>query len=159
MSALAEFAPRGVDLTRYAAVRARLAEGDRALSAILSELDLAPADFAVADAMWQRAFVEELLEGGSEVAEAFEQAFVAAQDALRPLVELSPEEWARIVVALGRGGAPAALDGRGLRPADLARLQRHWTKQIAAGGPTADRYFAEFYRLSRVSVGAAVGSA
>lgn len=159
MSALPEFAPHGVDLTLYASIRARLAEGDRAQSSILAELDVKPADFTVADAMWQRAFMEELLEGGSEVAESFEVAFVAAQDALRPLVELTPEEWARIVLAVSTGDGQAVMERRQLSAADMARLNRHWTQQIARGGPIADRYFAEFYRASRVSAGTAAGSA
>ncbi len=145
------FAPAGVDLQRYAAVRACIAEGDRPLADVLRDAELAARDWELADMLWQRALLEEAMEGGSTVADAFASAFAAAQDALKPLPPTDPETWAEIVSEQARGAGMPALWARGISAADYARMQRHWTAVLARGGESTEQYFARFYALSRAT--------
>jgi hypothetical protein len=76
------------------------------------------------------------------IALAFSEAFARAQDAKRPLVQLSVEQWAELVleIEIEDLGAGPVLARRQLRMADYSRLVRHWAKAIATDPALAKTY-------------------
>lgn len=142
--------PDGVSLDLYASISAELAEGDRPLDTIVIAHGLSVAEWNAASIAWQRVLMEDALAEGP-LADQCAAAFVRAQDSMRPVPELTPEEWAELAWADARGTIDEVLRGRGLGRADHARLTRRWTQLVARGGAISERYFERFYALQAAS--------
>lgn len=125
--------PSGVDLFTYARISAAAAEGDRPLAELLARESLTDARWTAVTLFWARRMGEDARNPEPRVALTFSDAFAKAQDALRPVVVLSPEAWASLVEAIEESpdGPTRVLAERGLGMADYARLSRHWARALA----------------------------
>jgi hypothetical protein len=149
--------PHGIDLIAHATISAEIAEGDRPLADILRERGLTDEQWTEATLFWTQRMAEDARGGEPRVALAFSDAFARAQDARRPLVQMSVEEWAALVTAAEQSGVAVAVAARGLRMADYFRLVRHWAKALASGAgdgaPLARAYEAARGRLGTAGEG------
>lgn len=132
--------PHAIDLATYAEISAEIAEGDRPVADVLGQRGLTDAQWSDATTFWTRRMGEDASTGEPRLALEFSDAFARAQDALRPLVTLSVEEWARLRNDIDAEGVAPALAARGLRLADYARLVRHWAKALASSPALARAY-------------------
>lgn len=137
----------------YAEISAELAEGDRPVADVLRERGLTDAQWSDATAFWTRRMAEDARTGEPRIALEFSDAFARAQDARRPLVPLSVEEWARLRSDIDADGVAPSLAARGLRLADYSRLVRHWAKALASSPELA-----RAYRAARAALDAGTGS-
>ncbi len=119
-----------LSLERYAAISAELARRGADRAAVLRAHDLAEVSWHVVDQHFRDALAEEKELGSSALADAFDAAYVAAEERLRPKVGVA--EYARIQVALERGEVGRVLADLALELGDLMRLQRVWGKRLAA---------------------------
>jgi hypothetical protein len=144
-----ESAPgHGISLATFASISAALAEGDRPRADVLQAFDLDEARWVDASTDWQRRLIFEAMASDStELSLEYSARFAEAQDKLKPLLPLSPEDWARLVHDVSSSGLAPALQKRALSEADFARLSRAWTKQLAENRELSSRYFAAFYSL------------
>ncbi len=125
--------PRGINLFTFARISAAAAEGDRPLAEILVNESLTDAQWTDVTLFWARRMGEDARNPEPRVAPAFSDAFAKAQDALKPVVELSPEAWEALVLAIDDApdGPARVLAERGLAMADFSRLTRHWARALA----------------------------
>ncbi len=128
-----------ISLEDFAALSAAIAEGDRPLDAVLAARSLTVPNWRDTSEVWSR-----VIAADESASDAYAEAFVRAQDALRPVPVMTPEEWAMLVLEMADEG-PSALDRRGLRMADHLRLTRHWAKALGADKALAARYAQRFY--------------
>lgn len=125
--------PRGINLFTFARISAAAAEGDRPLAEILMNESLTDAQWTDVTLFWARRMGEDARNPEPRVALAFSDAFAKAQDALKPVVVLSPEAWDALVLAIDDApdGPTRVLAERGLGMADFSRLTRHWARALA----------------------------
>ena len=142
-------APGGLSLERFAALSAALAEGDRPLPALLAAHDLDEAVWQAATAHYTRLLAADAMDGDGAVSDRYAAAFARAQDALRPVPDLTPEAWAELCVAMAGPRGAEALAERGLSAADHLRLTRAWAARLGRERETARRYHEAFFKASR----------
>ena len=142
-------APGGLSLERFAALSAALAEGDRPLPALLAAHDLDEAVWQAATAHYTRLLAADAMDGDGAVSDRYAAAFARAQDALRPVPDLTPEAWAELCVAMAGPRGAEALAERGLGAADHLRLTRAWAARLGRERETARRYHEAFFKASR----------
>ena len=130
-------------LETFAAVSAAIAEGDRALEVVLVAHGLGPEEWRLSSERWSFT-----LAADEALADAFTQAFLDAQDRLKPVPPMTPEEWAALVVEVAAEG-PQALIRRSLSAADHARLARRWARALGTDKILAARYHQAFYAAQR----------
>ncbi|MDB4934367.1 MAG: hypothetical protein JWP87_1339 [Labilithrix sp.] len=125
--------PSGVNLFTFARISAAAAEIDRPLAEILAKESLTDAQWTEVTLFWARRMGEDARNAEPRVALAFSDAFAKAQDALKPVVVLSPEAWDALVLAIDDApdGPARVLAERGLGMADFSRLTRHWARALA----------------------------
>ncbi len=125
--------PRGINLFTFARISAGAAEGDRPLAELLANESLTDAQWTDVTLFWARRMGEDARNEEPRVALAFSDAFAKAQDALKPVVVLSPEAWDALVLAIedAPDGPARVLAERGLGLADFSRLTRHWARALA----------------------------
>ncbi|MEP7120062.1 MAG: hypothetical protein ABJE95_04090 [Byssovorax sp.] len=136
--------PRDLTLEEFASVSAEIAEGDAPLDRILArhELGLDLASWRELSDRWSR-----ILAADESAADAYAEAFTRAQDGLKPAPQMTPEEWAELVVEVGAEGR-AALVRRALGPGDHLRLARRWARVLGGDRALAARYAEAFYRAT-----------
>jgi hypothetical protein len=119
------------DLTvqRYAEIAAALAQKGANRAAVLRAHLLTEPAWTMIDQHWTKAIAGETAQGGQALAEAFDEAYVTAQDRLRPPVDVAA--YARLHVALERGEVGRVLADLELELGDLVRLQRVWARRLA----------------------------
>lgn len=140
-------APLGLEA--IAAISAAISEGDRPRDEVLRAHGLTPSAWDAIEARHnQRIALDAIENDPPALADAYAAAFVRAQDAIKPVPALRPEEWAALSHDVASKG-DAALDARGLRKADFLRLSRHWARELAASPALARRYFAACYALDK----------
>jgi hypothetical protein len=153
----AEGAPwEGMSLERYAQLSAQMAEGDRPPSAVLAAHGVGEEDWQQASQHWLLAMANDAQANGAdaELALVYAEAFGRAQEALKPLVPMTPEEWALLTVEVQRSGGPAQpLARRRLSNADYLRLGRHFARTLARDPALAQR-FAQAYEALQPRAGA-----
>lgn len=142
--------PDSVDLPTFALVSAEIAEGREPVAEVLRRHDLEDQVWTEASLRWLEAMAADALEKGERATLAIEYArlFGEAQEALRTTPEVSPEEYAELVVAMQRGDGPRALGARGLSQADFSRLVRRFAERLAASPEENARYFERYVALS-----------
>lgn len=145
--------PGGFSLETYAGICAALAEGDRTLPQVLESFDVKEEAWTEGQVLWARALAEDEMEGlGQGLADAYGQAYARAQDALKPLPQLTPEQWAAVQHDAARDGI-AGLAVHAVTEADYARLSRHWIATLASDRELAARYNAALYARHPTSTG------
>ncbi len=120
-----------------------MAEGDRPQDVVLASFGLSDLEWLEAQVVWNRALAEDEVADG-ELASAFGSHFAAAQDALKPVPELTPEQWAAAEDDVAEHGM-AGLKEHRLSEGDFARLKRRWAATMAADRSAAERYRAALF--------------
>lgn len=127
----------GVPLGQLAAVHAALAEGF-ALDEVLAIEELPTAGWPPAELAWKKRLVDE-----QASFEEYRALLMAEEERLaRPVVPLDSdvEAWVQFLAAYGRHAQPfELLDELGMRLNDMARLGRHWARQMSAHPKLAKR--------------------
>lgn len=121
-------------LEEHAAVSAEIAEGASPLARVLESRGLTPSAWHEATERVMRALADDARAHGADATLplVYSEAFTRAQDALRPIPDLSPEEWSALTALVEAAGDPrAALVTRGLGLGDWLRLSRHWALRLA----------------------------
>lgn len=142
--------PHGLDLADHAAIAAELAEGVRPSADVLADHGLDESRWAAATRYWMGRLADDARRLGADcrLAIDYSQAFAAAQDRLKTVVELTPEQFAELVVAIQRRGSPKhPLGERGLSLADYTRLSRHFAALFTSDARAQQRFFDTFVRL------------
>jgi hypothetical protein len=121
--------PENVTLSRYAAISAELAQKGVDRGSVLRHNKLSIGGWGAVDRHWKRAIAEQTERGERGMLNAFDTAYVAAQERLRRPIGVP--EYARILVGLERGEVGRVLADLELQLSDLMRLQRVWTKRVA----------------------------
>jgi hypothetical protein len=118
---------------RYAEIAAALAQkGANRLAVLRAHLLTEPA-WTMVDQHWTKVMAGEAAQGGQALAEAFDDAYVTAQDRLRPpRPPIDVAAYARLQVGLERGEVGRVLADLQLELGDLVRLQRVWARRVAA---------------------------
>ena len=120
---------KDLDVERYGAICAELAQRGASRAAVLKAHLLTEPAWSLVDHHWKRALADEAEEGGRALLLTFDEAYIAAQARLgKPL---GVEEYAKIQVAIERGEIGRVLGEMSLELGDLMRLQRVWTKRLA----------------------------
>lgn len=140
--------PAGVDLRLFATISSDLAEADTPGSAVLARHGVTPDAWMVASTVWTSRVAFDALGEERALASAYAEAFNARQDAYKPVPPMSPEDWAQLVVEMGRGPGTTPLAARGLGASDYLRLSRHWTRVMCGDRAMADRYAERFHALT-----------
>jgi hypothetical protein len=122
------------DLTiqRYAEISAALAGKGADRAAVLRAHLLTEPAWAMVEQHWKKAMARESDQNDKTLSDAFDEAYVAAQERLRRPIGVV--EYARLQVGVERGEVGRVLADLELELGDLMRLQRVWTKRLA-GSP------------------------
>ncbi|WP_437646538.1 hypothetical protein [Sorangium sp. So ce362] len=135
----------GVGIEDFATIGAAIAEGDHPLEDVLRAFGLTTAQWDAISAQHTRRIAADAFENDpSTLADAYAAAFARAQDALRPVPAMTPENWAAVATEVAARG-DEALVTRGLRRPDFLRLSRHWARELSRSPAVAKRYFAAVY--------------
>ena len=126
---------RGIDLETYARIAAELAERREPRAAVLGRRALSESHWLEIEKSWLLRVATAALAGDAAFGQEVDRWFMAAQDASGSSAEpaRSVEDYARLMVRIEAGDdLGVLLAAEKLSPADWARLQRAWTKRIAA---------------------------
>jgi hypothetical protein len=147
MAASVEAPPHGVTLAGYARISARVAEGDSPTAKVIEAEGLDDPKWTEINRVWLTRMGDDARARGVECTLAIEysDAFGRAQDAIKPVVEMTAEDWATLMVEIQQTARPVpALAIRGLSQADFSRLVRHWAKRLATD-PEQNARFMQVY--------------
>ncbi len=136
-----------ITLEDHARISARIAEGDVSTKDVLAAEGVTDDEWNSATAYWMQAMADDAAKRGAEttVALDYSDAFSRAQDAIRPVPEMTPEEWAQLTAEILVSGGPARpLAARMLSKADFIRLARHFAKRLSHD-PAQNKRFAETF--------------
>jgi hypothetical protein len=128
----------------YATLCARIAEGDRSLSTIAADAGTTEKTFRAAETHWTQQLAVDTFAGGT-LARRFSEAFVAAQDAIRPAPRLSIERYAEALARVDAEGATRVLADLRLTQPDWLREKRHWTRTMGKDRALAHVYAKTFH--------------
>jgi len=140
-------APPRITLEDHARISASIAERDRPMKEVLDAERIDEPAWTDATSYWMKRMADDAAQRGAEATLAidYSDAFSRAQDAIRPVPEMTPEEWAGLSAEVLLAGGPARpLAARNLSLADYLRLARHWAKRLAGDPAQNRRYFVTF---------------
>jgi hypothetical protein len=140
-----------ISMMEHARITAQIAEGDRLLKDVLAAEGVSENEWNDATVHWMNAMAADAAAKGAGAVVAIDYAdvFGKAQDAIKPVPAMTPEEWAALTVEVLNAGGPAKpLAARNLSKADYLRLSRHWAKRLAANPAENKRFFATFEALT-----------
>lgn len=140
-----------ISMAEHARITALIAEGDRPLKDVLAAEGVSDDEWNDATVHWMNAMAADAAAKGAGAVLAIDYAdvFGKAQDALKPVPAMTPEEWAALTVEVLNAGGPAKpLATRNLSKADYLRLSRHWAKRLPANPAENKRFFATFEALT-----------
>jgi hypothetical protein len=109
-------------------VAARLALPGADHAAILEGEELRPGKWEAAHARWLGEISEELDRGKQKLLSAYDTAYVAALEEARG--PITPEEYARLTVAIERGRGEAKLREMDLPEESLMGIRRVWLERM-----------------------------
>lgn len=135
---------RPLPLEVYAALTARVAEGDRSVSAIAAEARITEQAFRAAETHWTQQLAVDTFAGGT-LAQRFSDAFIAAQDAIRPAPHLSIERYAEALARVDAEGPTRVLADLRLTQPDWLREKRYWTRAMGKDRALAHTYAKTFH--------------
>ncbi len=120
------------DLTvqRYAEISAALAQKGADRAAVLRSHLLTGPAWTMIDEHWKKAIAAETEQGATALADAHDDAYVITQERLCQAMGVAA--YARLQVGLERGEVGKALADLALSLGDLMRLQRVWSRRVAA---------------------------
>lgn len=124
-----------VTVEHYAQICAELAERPTERAAILVAHGFPDALWRDVDSRWRAAIAKEAEGGQSQVLTRYDTAYIAAQERFRDPIGVA--EYAEILLGVERGEVGLVLGQLKLRLSDLMRLQRVWTKKLAADAQLA----------------------
>lgn len=136
-----------ISLEDHARISAAIAERDRSMKEVLDAERIEEKAWMDATSYWMKKMADDAAQRGAEATLAidYSDAFSRAQDAIRPVPEMTPEEWAGLSAEILHAGGPARpLAARQLSQADYLRLARHWAKRLAGDPAQNKRYFVAF---------------
>jgi hypothetical protein len=139
--------PPRITLEDHARISASIAERDRSMKEVLEAERIDESAWMDATSYWMKKMAEDAAQRGVEATLAidYSDAFSRAQDAIRPVPEMTPEEWAGLAAEILIAGGPGRpLAARNLSQADYLRLARHWAKRLAGDPAQNRRYFVTF---------------
>ena len=113
-----------------ARLAASIARRRKKTAAILGEQELSVEGFTALEKHWAEAMSEESLRGKTSLLRAYDDAYVARLEDERGAI--TPREYARLVIAVERGGADAVLTELDLPRGAILRIQRVWLNRFAA---------------------------
>ncbi|WP_136967376.1 DUF2169 domain-containing protein [Polyangium sorediatum] len=125
----AEEPPADLTIEKTAAIAAEIAEGRSERVKILEAHGLKEGAWKANELRWNKALEEEPQKGKSVLRGAYDGAYVAQVEKLRGPIAVG--EYARISVALERGGAKEALDALKIQQPALMPIVRVWAKRVA----------------------------
>jgi hypothetical protein len=131
-------------MEEHARISARIAERDRAMKDVLAAEGVDETEWNDATMYWMNLLAEDARTKGPEaqLAIQYSDAFARAQDAIRPVPDMTPEDWAGLTAEILAAGGPARpLAARNLSTADYIRLARHWARRLS-GDPSENKRFA-----------------
>lgn len=122
----------GFTLEEHATLSAWLAEGTP-LAELLAQRSVTEELWNAATLAWTEAMAVDVRTHGTDarLPILYSEAFAAAQSSIRPVPELTPDDWARLQHRLETGNREEVLAESGLRLADYVRLVRVWTRRLA----------------------------
>lgn len=130
---------------RYAAIAAELAVRAEERALVLSEQGFTEDVWAAIEDGWSDRIAHAMEEGNSRFLETFDVAYIAALERFGRKVGV--KEYAMILVGIERGEVGNVLLSLKLGLSDLVRVQRVWTKRMAADAELAARVEKEAERL------------
>jgi hypothetical protein len=142
--------PHGVTLFDHAKIAAKVAENDRPTADVLAEHELTEAQWNESTTYWMGRMADDVTQHGIEakVPTTYSDAFGKAQDAIKPVPPMTPEEWATLTVEVQQSGGPARpLAARNLSIPDYLRLARHWARVLSSVPAQNRRFFATYEAL------------
>lgn len=140
----------GITLVQHAQIAARIAEGDVPLAKVLEAHALNEDQWNEATMHWMMRLGEDVAKHGATAAlpHDYSDAFARAQDAIRPVPAMTPEDWAILTVEIQNTGGPARpLAIRNFSTADYLRLARHWAKVLSSDPIQGKRFFVAYEAL------------
>ena len=149
-TAATEGPPHGITLIDHAKISALVAEGDRPVAKVLEACKITDNQWSDSTTYWMTRMGDDVAKSGvdAKIPIVYSDAFGKAQDAIKPLPEMSPEEWATLTVEIQTIGNPARpLATRNLSQADFLRLARHWARTLSSDPAQNKRFFATYVSL------------
>jgi hypothetical protein len=136
-----------LELERYASLVAHI-EGGRSHQAVLMQAEIDDQGYRFAGRHWRRAMDSELRGGGRALRERYDNAYVAAWDALFP-GRFGVREQARLQLAEEQGFLMSELEELGLDVTVGLRLRRVWALRISADTQLEAALARELHALRR----------
>jgi hypothetical protein len=132
-------------LEECAAVRAELSLKGADKAQVLAKHRLSDASWSKLEREHLKAIDEASQTGNLELLDRYDDAYVAAQDALRTPID--EKKYASLRTAREKGRLARALDEAGVSRAELMRLDRVWARRMQADKALGERVDAELERL------------
>ena len=148
-SASADAASPKISLTQHAEISAQLAEGTRPQHEVLKERELSEAEWNRATQFWMLHIAEDTQTHGAAatLGIVYSDAFAKAQDAIKRVIEMAPEQWATLSVEIQQQGPARPLAQRNLSNSDYIRLARHFARVLSSDPRAHDRYWQTYQAL------------
>jgi hypothetical protein len=134
---VAEAEPLELSIEQCATIAAELAEQKVERAKVFSAHGVDERAFQDNERRWKTAIEEEAGSGQQSLRKAHDEAYVTRVEGFRGPIAL--EEYARLVVALERGKANAALDALRIQRPALMPIVRLWTKKIATDAEMTEK--------------------
>lgn len=142
--------PHGIELEQHARIAAALAEGGRPQAEVLEGFRVTESQWNDSTGYWMNELAGDAQKNGAQakLPILYSNAYSEAQDALAPVPQMSPEEWAQLTVELQSEGGPGQpLARRNLSLADYLRLARHFAKRLSSDPDEQQKFFDRYLAL------------
>ncbi len=134
-----------ITLEQLATITAEIVEARSSRAAILEAHGLTEGEWGTASDRWTGKLDRESARGGNKLRAPHDLAYLAAVERFRGPITLA--EYARVVIAIERGGADPTLEKLAIQRPALMPLLRVWTKKVATDPRLADESHALFATL------------
>ncbi|XXT19764.1 DUF2169 domain-containing protein [Sorangium sp. So ce429] len=128
--ALPEPDPASFPIERFAAITAEIAEARVPRGEVLASHALGERAWSAVERHWTSAIKDDAGHGPGRLRSAYDSAYVAVVEGFRG--QITPAEYARIVVAVERKQSDRVLDELRIQRPALMHVMRFWTKKAAA---------------------------
>lgn len=149
-------APHGITLFDHAILSAEIAEQREPLREILARRGIGEPAWNESTAFWMQRMLHDAVDHQerARIPIVYSQAFSDAQDALAPVVAMTPAAYAELVVEVQEaGGSNLPLSKRRLSQADFQRLVRHFAKRLSGDPDEAKTFGDRFAALTAEKAG------
>jgi hypothetical protein len=128
--------PIELSIEQVASIAAEIAERRRDPPAVLEARGVHPRGWIENQQRWTAAIEQQTSRGSHALRAAYDAAYVEQVEKLRG--PITPDEYARILLALDCGGADEALDALEIQRPALMPIVRLWTRRLAKEAALAD---------------------